>query len=233
MNIALSLFRLQSIDTIIFRINARIAQINQILNDNTSITEIEHEISEIKNLLEDRNCALKQVTNQVESTQLKLKFNQNALFGGKISNSKELRDLEQEADALNRFIAKLEEDELECMLAVEEVQISLQNNEKKLMVTKAHKVETDSNLLGEKLKMEKDLPSLLHQRKTIFEGIAPEIQEAYSNLLNTKNGLGVVEVIDDACSACGYELTPADQQSARSPASLLRCKVCSRILFKS
>jgi hypothetical protein len=119
------------------------------------------------------------------------------------------------------------------MLAVEEVQISLQNNEKKLMVTKAHKVETDSNLLGEKLKMEKDLPSLLHQRKTIFEGIAPEIQEAYSNLLNTKNGLAVVEVIDDACSACGYELTPADQQSARSPASLLRCKVCSRILFKS
>lgn len=233
MNIALNLFRLQSIDTTLFRINARISQIDQILNDNVSITEIEHEISEIKNLLEDRNRALKQVTNQVESSQLKLKFNQTALFGGKISNSKELRDLEQEADALNRFIAKLEEDELECMLAVEEVQVSLQNTEKKLMVTKAHKIETDSNLLGEKLKMETDLPSLLHQRKTIFDGITPEIQKVYNNLLNTKNGLAVVEVIDDACSACGYELTPADQQSARSPASLLRCKVCSRILFKS
>jgi predicted nucleic acid-binding Zn-ribbon protein len=233
MNIALSLFRLQSIDTIIFRYKARIAQIDRILNDKTIITEIEHEISEIKSLLEERNISLKQVTNQVESTQLKLKLNQNALFGGKISNSKELRDLEQEADALNRFIAKLEEDELECMMAVEEAQISLQNAENKLNDTKGRKTETDANLLGEKLKMEKELPSLLHQKKTIFDGIVPEIQIVYSNLLNTKNGLAVVEVIDDSCSACGYELAPADQQSARSPASLLRCKVCSRILFKS
>lgn len=233
MNIALNLFRLQSIDTIIFRYNARIAQIDQILNDNTTITEIEHEISDIKSLVEERNRKLKQVTNQVESTQLKLKLNQNALFGGKISNSKELRDLEQEADALNRFIEKIEEDQLECMLAVEETQISLQNAENKLIDTKARKTEADSKLLGEKLKMEKDLPSLLHQKKTISDGIDPEIQKVYSNLLMTKNGLAVVEVIDDACSACGYELTPADQQSARSPASLLRCKICSRILFKS
>jgi len=233
MNIALSLFRLQSIDTTIFRIYARIAQIDQTLNDNTIITEIEQEISEMKNLFDEHNRSLKLVTNQVESAQLKLKFNQNALFSGKISNPKELRDLEQEAEALKRFLSKLEEDQFECMLAVEETQISLQNTEKKLMDTKARKLETDSNLLGEKLKMERDLPSLLHQKQTIFYGIDPEIQKVYSNLLMTKNGLAIVEVVDDACSACGYELTPADQQSARSPASLLRCKVCSRILFKS
>jgi len=233
MNNALSLFRLQSIDTIVFKTYARIAQIDQVLNDNSVINEIETSISESKKLLEERNHSLKLITIQVESNQLKLKLNQNALFGGKISNSKELRDLEQEADALNRFISKLEEDQLECMLAVEEAQISLQNSENILIEAMARKTESNASLLGEKLKMERELPGLLHQKKTIFDGIDPEIQKVYSNLMLTKNGLAVVEVIDDACSACGYELTPADQQSARSPASLLRCKICARILYKS
>lgn len=233
MNLGLSLFRLQTLDSAINQIRNRIDAIDQTIRNTDKLKKAEDDNEFARVKLEECNALLRQKTNQVEATRMKFKFNQNALFGGKISNSKELRDLEMEAASLQKLISAQENDQLDQMIVVEEAQNLLASAETHLQDEVARKSESNAHLLGEKMKLESDLPGLLEQRQAIVGNIPAPILSSYSGLLISKNGTAVVEVLDDACSACGSELTPAEQQAARSPASLMRCKTCGRILFKS
>ena len=233
MNLGLSLFRLQNLDTTIAQIHARIHQIDNLISDTHLEKQGQVRITEAQNSLKSANSDLKIIQDQVDASRLKLKFNQSALFGGKISNSKDLQDLEMEAQALRNRIASLEEEQFEAMVCVEAANSAILEAEKSLADLIARRVEDNAAMLGEKMKIQGDLPDLIDQQQAILNAIPAESLSIYQSLLRTKNGLAVVEVIENACTACGYELAPADQQAARSPSSLLRCKTCGRILYKS
>lgn len=233
MNLGLSLFRLQNLETTISHIHKRINEIDSIISDKKLETLAQARIIDAQKALKSETNKLNEVQAQVEASKLKLKFNQNALFGGKISNTRELQDLQMEAEALRRRIASLEDEQLDFMILVEAAQQNLSDAEKAYTDAIASRSEENAALLGEKIRIQGDLPDLNNQIQAIVKGIPQTNLEVYRTLLRSKNGLAVVEVIDNSCAACGYELAPADQQAARSPSTLLRCKTCSRILYKS
>ncbi|MCJ7694250.1 MAG: hypothetical protein MUO40_02390 [Anaerolineaceae bacterium] len=233
MNLALSLFRLQKLDTQISRIKTRLLEIDLILTDDRTIQEAKSTFEQTQINLKASQKALRNIEDQVNSQKIKLNLTQNTLFGGKVNNPKELQDLEQESNALKRYISKLEDDQLNCMILLEDSQRETQAAEKYLNQSIGNKASENAGLAGEKIQLESELPGIFSQREAIQAGITTDIQELYDNLLISKNGLAVVEVIDTSCGACGANLTPADLQSARSPSSLLKCQNCGRLLYKS
>lgn len=233
MNLALSLFRLQKLDTQISQIMTRILEIDHSLADDEKIQDAKVTFEITQENLKTSKKDLRKIEDQVEAQRIKLDLTQNTLFSGKVKNPKELQDLEQESNALKRYISKLEDEQLNCMIELETSQKENEAAERQLTQSIGDKASLNSGLVGEKLQIESELPGLYSQREAIQSGITPDIQSLYDNLLITKNGLAVAEVIDASCGACGANLTPADLQSARSPSSLLKCQNCGRILYKS
>jgi len=233
MNLPLSLYRLQNIDTQLRHINTRLKEIEAILLQDESVQRALKNLEESKVVVKDQAKNLKDIEEQVQAKMIKFKLTQASLFGGKISNTKELQDLQNEGEALKRTITKLEEEQLLFMIALEEAQEAQRQAEYQYKQAIADQVSNNSRLLGEKTKLESDLPGLEAQRQSITQGIPIPTLESYENLIKTKAGKAVAEVIDDSCSACGAMLTPAEIQSARSPTTLLRCRTCGRILYKS
>jgi len=233
MNLALSLFRLQKLDTQINCITARLLEIDLILSDDKKIQDAKIAFEQTQINLKASQKALRGIEDQVNSQKIKLNLTQNTLFSGKVNNPKELQDLEQESNALKRYISKLEDDQLNSMIQLEDSQKETQAAENYLNQSIGNKASENAGLIGERIQLESELPGIYSQRESIQEGITPDIKNLYDSLLNTKNGLAVAEVIEASCGACGANLSPADLQSARSPSSLLKCQSCGRILYKS
>ncbi len=232
MNLPFSLFRLQNLDTQINQMQKHLQEIERILLQDERVKSALENLEKSAETLKNQKRALVLIEDQVETKQIKLKLTQASLFGGRISNPKELQDLQQEGEALKRTISKLEEDQLSCMIAVEEAQIAQQQADADYKQAIADKISQNANLMGEKSKLESELPSLESQRDSIVQGIPAETRTLYESLIKSKAGKAVAEVIDECCDACGATLTPGELQSARSPSTLLKCRTCGRILFK-
>ncbi len=61
--------------------------------------------------------------------------------------------------------------------------------------------------------------------------IDPNGLSRYEKILNNKNGIAVVPVIDTACSGCQMKLNPQMINLVKMQDRLVECDMCSRILY--
>ena len=138
-----------------------------------------------------------------------------------------------ESEALARYISKLEDEQLEAMIASEAANEALNEAEKAFQQAKATAIEENASLLGEKTKLEDTLERLLREKEAVLQPIPPASLKMYENLRKTKRGTAIAAISDGGCSSCGQNLTPADLQSIRAANEIVFCPSCGRILFSN
>lgn len=231
MSDALNLFRLQQLDHQIDRITTRLKEIDKALSDDRRVKAAQKKQDIAQTESKDKHVTLRQIEHQVEDQRLKRKTTQASLFGGKVKNPKVLQELQMESEALARYISKLEDDQLEAMIAAESADESLKQAENDFQQAKATAIEENASLLGEKTKLEDDLERLLREKEAVLQPIPSSSMALYEKLRKTKRGTAVAAISDGGCSICGQALTPADLQLVRKANELIYCPSCGRILF--
>ena len=116
------LYRLQQVDTKLNKTVKRLAEINETLGDDDSLQAAMQHIDEAKSNRIDSEKELRFVEEEVREQQIKVEQNQSRLYSGKVTNPKELQDLQSEAEAFKRQLSSLEDNQIEKMMAVEEGQ---------------------------------------------------------------------------------------------------------------
>jgi len=233
MSEVLNLYRLQQLDHQIDRITTRLIEIEKALSDDRRVQSAQKKLDIAQQNSQTKHAALKQIENSVEDQRLKRKLNQASLFGGKVKNPKVLQDLQMESEALARYISKLEDEQLEAMIASEAANEALNEAEKAFQQAKATTIEENASLLGEKTKLEDTLERLLREKEAFLQPIPPASLKMYENLRKTKRGTAIAAISDGGCSSCGQNLTPADLQSIRAANEIVFCPSCGRILFSN
>ena len=233
MNTSFTLFRLQAQDTLRMKMNARLKEIDRIIAADKEISQANASLVEARGINKSAESVLKDLVDQVKEKKLKRELTQANLFSGKVRNPKELQDLQAETQALDRTIAKLEEEQLQAMMSLEETTNAMRQAENELQKVLDRKSSQNSLLIGEKHKIEAEIPQVDAQRQTLREQLDEATFTIYRNLLKSKAGRAVAEVHDDTCGACGVTVPPADIQAAKSPNAIAYCKNCGRIIVKS
>ena len=233
MNTSFTLFRLQAQDTLRMKMNARLKEIDRIIAADKEISQANASLVEARGINKSAESVLKDLVDQVKEKKLKRELTQANLFSGKIRNPKELQDLQAETQALDRTITKLEDEQLQAMMVLEETIKALHDAERELQQVLDRKASQNSLLVGEKHKIESEIPQVDAQRSSLREQLDEATFTVYRNLLKSKAGRAVAEVLDDTCGACGVTVPPADIQAAKSPNAIAYCKNCGRILYKS
>ena len=233
MNTSFTLFRLQTQDTLRMRMNARLKEIERIIAADREVNQANTRLTQAQEINKSAESALQGIMAQVKEKKLKRELTQANLFSGKVRNPKELQDLQAETQALDRTIAKLEEEQLQAMMSLEETTNAMRQAENELQKVLDRKSSQNSLLIGEKHKIEAEIPQVDAQRQTLREQLDEATFTIYRNLLKSKAGRAVAEVHDDTCGACGVTVPPADIQAAKSPNAIAYCKNCGRILYKS
>jgi hypothetical protein len=233
MNETFSLYRLQQLDSQRIERLRRIKQIDQIVSSDKAVLKAKAIVQKATDALIESDNDLEEVRKKVEEKTLKLKLTQAKLFGGKISATKELQDLQAESEALRRTIRTLEDEQMKLLEVNETRQEAKKNSETSLQQLLNQKASENSLLLGEREKLKSQLPKINSQREALKDQLDGKLLEEYETLFKSKGGVAVAEIFDESCKACGVELSPTDIQHAANPSVITKCKSCGRILYKS
>jgi uncharacterized protein len=226
-----NLMRLQTIDSQIQKILNRIEEIEKLLSDNSALLDSEKQVSKIESHLAESQKILRQTEKNVKEQQLKIEKTNVALYGGKIQNPKELQDLQNEAASLRRYLNVLEDRQIEAMISLEDAE-----SQHRLAINNYEEIKVHQQRQNEKLSEELahqiiDLKRLNVEREVVIQTIDINDLEIYEKLRNNRRGLAIASIVDLTCSACGTTLTPAIRQSSQSPAQIVQCPSCRRILY--
>ncbi len=225
------LFQLQEIDSAIDVTNRRIKEIEVNLAD-------ESQIENAKYLVEKREADLQQykkkftsIDNEIQSKKIKKAQSESSLYGGSISNSKELQDLQKEIASLSAYIAKLEDDLTASFVELENAEKELSEEKESFQIKLSGSESRKSLLTGEKNNLTHSIQNLLAKRDSVVAPIETNVLNSYETLRRSKNGIAVARLQDDSCSSCGASLTANQCQQARSQVRLFNCPSCRRFLY--
>ena len=231
MSAALGLYRLQQVDSRMDQIQARQKWIQDTLQNDLSLRAATQSFAAADDKYKDASRALKQSEADVEKQRIKIEQTEASLYGGSVHNPKELQDLQKDIVSLKKYLGTLEERELEAMLNAEAAEKESQSAQAELERTQAHVNEQNRDLSKENEALGKEMERLETERKAVMGDLATPAVENYDQLRKQRRGIAVAIISDSACAACGTNLTPAQQQSARSTTQLFTCPSCGRILF--
>jgi uncharacterized protein len=231
MSRSFNLYRLQQVDSQLDIIRARLDEIADLMKDNLSVQAAEVVLSDSQGAFEDARRALTSAEANTKAQRIKIEQTDSRLYGGKVSNPKELQDLQNESAALRRYLETVEERQIEAMLAFEEAEGDLQSAENGLESVKARQIEQRASLAGEQSRLEKDRQRLETERTVITIAINEVDQQAYNSLRKKRAGVAVAAATGGTCAACGNSLSSSLSQAARSPTQVVTCDNCGRILY--
>jgi hypothetical protein len=225
------LFRLQETDLELDAHRARLDEIEAALSDSTAVREAQQQVVEAEarrhmarvNLrgLEETNQALDEKIAEVEQR----------LYGGAVTHTKELQDLQRELESLRRRRAASEEQQLEALIGLEAAESQLLSVQTLLSQTEAEVSKTQGDLIAERGQVRARIAQLEGEREAVLASIPAPDQAEYERLRRSKHGRAVTRLEDGVCAACGVAPSSSRSQIARQGGELIRCGNCGRILY--
>lgn len=225
------LFRLQQLDSQIDATSTRLKEIEIAMADDSALRQAQNKLDSAIEALHQAQKALRNAEFETQQQRIKIEQTESTLYGGKVRNPKELKDLENEAAALKRHKAVLEDRQFDRMVAEEEAHEIHKSVGAEFDQVRARFTMQLQELRREKEKLEKDFVHLQDERRAALEGILAEDIALYNQVRQKRRGIAVAKVIDRACSACGSTLNAALLNAAHSPNQIHQCDTCGRILY--
>ena len=228
-----NLFRLQSLDTGLSEQQTRLRELKGLLGESTQLVSArrahEQAVAELavwRGRLQGLELDLQGINTRIAATE-------ERLYGGRVTNPKELGALQQDRDYSKRSRDKLEDDALLAMTRLDECETAEAQTSK-------HKEETEANWRAQQAKLAGDIGQLQDRitgiekdRAGLAAVVGADELALYEGLLRKKGGRAVALLVDQVCQGCGVALPTNKVQQVRRGIELATCPTCGRILFSS
>lgn len=225
------LYRLQQFDTQIDQALQRITELDRLIADESSIQAAEEKLREAVQRIYHGQSKVKAIESEVLGLKVRFDQNQASLYGGRITNPKELQDLQQESAALQRQMSGKEDVLLNAMIELEQVE----GDHNQAIVAREEAIKTytqkTAQWSAEREQLNMRLERLRKERETVAKTTPEDELMLYEEIRKKRKGIAVSSVTDRFCSACGSSLSALLLQAAKSPSHLARCDTCGRILY--
>lgn len=157
-----------------------------------------------------------------------------ALYGGTVSNPRELQSMQEEISALARRQGQLEDQAIEIMEQIEPLEARLAE-----LADQAKANEVDTERATEVLReSERDIEAELVReqadREAAGAGVPADLMAEYGRLRGHSGGVGVARLSGNQCGACHLTLSAVEVARIKKlPAgAVAHCEECGRILVR-
>jgi predicted nucleic acid-binding Zn-ribbon protein len=228
-----SLLELQNLDVRLNEDRARLARFPKKLADvDARVAASKAEVDASKAAQLTANKERKKYDLDVE--QWKERVRKYKEQGSQVKTNEAYRALQHEIQLAEDEIAKAEDRLLEQMVAGEEYDRRIKAAEKTLNEVEAVTKTERAKIESEKAATEKELAELNAERDRAVAQIPENVLDNYTRIAKKHNGVGLAEIRDERCSACGMMIRPHVIQEMRRSGSdndLFHCETCTRILY--
>jgi len=225
------LYRLQTVDLEIGHGKRRLEEVEAGLGESQELRQARRALQKAEDELNRWRTTLRDLELEARSLATKIASVEERLYSGRVSNPKELANLQNEVSYLKRKRGELEDSQLEAMVEVEEHEAEVDSQKASLARIWAEWTEAQKQLTEERGELEERLAYLKRERVESEKTIRAEDLALYEELCSRKGGQAVALLKGEVCQACRMALPSSQVQQARSgdPPSL--CSSCQRILY--
>jgi len=197
------------------------------------------EIQGLKNSLKNKNedyknlqIKLKRIELDLTEKSNKIKKHQEDLYGGKISDIKELKQIQKVIANYQKEKASIEEDVLDLMEEVEDLDKSISHLDEDLKVKEEEFKKRKEEMDLTSLVIKKSMDNLNIKRGEMLSKITDcRLLNEYELLRKEKGGKAIMEVDGSICPGCYLDLPSDVIYQLKKNRKIIICPNCSRILI--
>lgn len=197
-----------------------------------TLADLEARVQARKDERDDLARRQKRLDDEVETIDAKRKAHDATLYGGSVTNARELQDLQEEIASLSRRIDDLEEQELELMEQIEPIDADLTGL---LTDRDRHLIDLDTaeaKLVAAEAEVHVELDRAQADRDREAEQVPADLLAEYEGLRRGGGGVGIARLIGgNQCGACHLTLSAVEVAAMRKDPDLVtHCEECGRLL---
>ena len=225
------MFALQELDIILDRIQGERDKAEHELNNGDASETMESELERDAVWLQETELQQKATKLEAEAQKERSESLNSQLYGGEITNPRDLESLEQEATNVRHLVEQHETTLSEISERIEVAQTKKVELELKLVEARTAWGNRQAELQSGIKELDDELVGIEGQRSKLTEGLDPTSLQHYETLRKSKGGLAVAKVQRGLCQGCRMSLPTHQQQRVRNGRQTVLCSSCGRILF--
>ncbi len=227
------LFHLQELDLEIARMGSEVSSLEGRIGDRRLLAECEVALQTAQ--VRQHQLQTDHANGEMEagSVRTKLESEREKLYGGTVTNIRELEGLEKETTSLGADLQKREEILLLMMEELEESNSVLAEAEQRNTTEASRWHEEQAELTSQWEQLGGGLEELQKKRNETAGALPPNELRLYESLRTSKGGLAVARVERGLCRGCLMTLPTHQMQKARMAREPIACNSCGRLLFVS
>ncbi|MCZ2099221.1 MAG: C4-type zinc ribbon domain-containing protein [Chloroflexota bacterium] len=231
MNPSQTLYRIQRVDLKLAAQRKRAREIDAELASDEAVQQAEQAQREIEQALRPQEARATNLNLELQTIAAQRSQFSAQLYGGAVSNPKELQDIEHKIEALARRHSELETALLETMIAVEDFQARLKEASAHLAEVQQARASENTALVEERQQIRAEIRQLKAQREKLVTEVSADALALYEDLWPRKQGHAVAVMDGDRCERCGVSQTEVMAQRVRQGQEIVFCSNCGRILI--
>jgi predicted nucleic acid-binding Zn-ribbon protein len=225
------LYELQDLDLELEQGRRRISEIQQSLGETETVLQAREALAQAQEQHSEWLRRMRNLELEIGGLTTRITSSEKRLYGGRVTNPKELSDIQNEIAYLKRRRAELEDELLEAMLQAEAAEERVETRSEALVRIEADWQDQQKQLREELNQLETRLAQAEEERKQLRQSIHPEDVALYDKIRSRHGPIAVAVLQDGVCGFCAVAPSSTKLARIRSGRELLQCSNCSRILL--
>jgi predicted nucleic acid-binding Zn-ribbon protein len=225
------LYELQDLDLELEQGHRRISEIKQTLGETETVLRAREAVAQTQEQHRSWLRRMRDLELEIGGLTTRITNSEKRLYGGRITNPKELADIQNEIASLKRRRAELEDELLEAMLQAEADEETLEARREALVRIETDWQDQQEQLQEEMSQLETRLAQAEEERQKLRQSIHPEDLVLYDKIRSHYGPIAVAILQDGVCGFCAVAPSSTKLTRIRSGRELLQCSNCSRILL--
>ncbi len=228
MTTAETLYQLQEVDQAIEAKEQRLSEVEEQLGESEALRSARSDLEEAESELYELEKQQREQELELQTVVSKIKSEEERLYGGRVTNPKELAGLQKEVRYLKERRAEIEDGLLETMMAREEAKERVAECRQTLEEIESAWERDQASLVTERDELQSDLAELRSRQSELVSQVSQSALKTYNYLRRTK-GNAVARFENGMCLGCRVGLPSVERRRVQSD-DLATCSNCGRVL---
>jgi uncharacterized protein len=167
---------------------------------------------------------------ELKAIEARKKKAEELMSSGRVSNLRQLEDLQKEVAMFDKEIDRISTRTLEIMDELESARKIEQESKAAVETTKTRLAQILEKYQKTGVRLKQELIDLKEKRIAFLPTIADSVRKRYEQTQNRLGVLAVGEVIEDLCEGCHVALPSSLLNQVKSAKTIQTCDSCGRIL---
>ncbi len=229
-NMAQALYRLQLLDSELAEQLSRLREAEALIGETAELRKARRALKKAHKELDACGTRLRSLEMDLRTVNERIQSTGERLYGGRVTNPKELSGLQQDLDHSKRSRENLEDETLETMLLLEECEGAVSQATDGLAdVDKAWQEQQEA--ISQRIELlQAQITELREQRASAVGSLRAHDLALYEDLKLKKGGQAVALLKAGMCQGCRVSVSTSKAQLVRRGGELITCTSCGRIL---